>query len=103
MAFSVTVSELQQFELRSHQWLLLGLSTPSQVASNIIRFLKSRKTHWFISVLEEDILAQAHESTVRYSKGEPLSILDGVPFSLKDTADAKPYRTTCGTAYYGTW
>eukprot|EP00803_Ostreobium_quekettii_P000488 evm.model.scf_3152.2 EVM.evm.TU.scf_3152.2 scf_3152:9825-15920(+) len=80
-----------------------GLSTPTQVANNIIKFLKDRDLHWLIAYDEKDILLQAEAATKRYSEGQPLSVLDGVPFAVKDTVDAAPYRTTCGTAYYGTW
>ncbi|EGG16468.1 amidase family protein [Cavenderia fasciculata] len=53
----------------------------------------------FISVREDDILEQAAKSQERWEAGTPLSILDGVPISIKDELNMKGYRTTCGTAF----
>lgn len=35
----------------------------------------------------------------RYKAGEPLSVLDGVPFAVKDLMDALPCPTGAGTSY----
>ena len=42
-------------------------------------------------------------STSRWAAGKPLSVLDGVPFAVKDAIDALPYPTTAGTAYMAKW
>lgn len=35
----------------------------------------------------------------RYQERKVLSVLDGVPYAVKDMYDALPYQTTCGTTY----
>jgi Asp-tRNA(Asn)/Glu-tRNA(Gln) amidotransferase A subunit family amidase len=47
------------------------------------------------------IAAQAAASAVRYAAGAPLSVLDGVPFAVKDAVDAFPLRTGHGTSFLG--
>jgi hypothetical protein len=47
------------------------------------------------------VLLQAHEATERFRQGRPLSLLDGVPFAVKDLVDALPYPTAGGTAFLG--
>ncbi|KAF6152800.1 hypothetical protein GIB67_004629 [Kingdonia uniflora] len=54
---------------------------------------------FFISYNPDDILKKAHESTLRYEKGEPISILDGVLIAVKDEIDCTPYPTTGGTTW----
>eukprot|EP01018_Ginkgo_biloba_P000931 Gb_10455 [translate_table: standard] len=54
---------------------------------------------FFINYDSKDILRQAAESTSRYEKGEPLSVLDGVPIAVKDEIDCLPYPTTGGTKW----
>ncbi|KAF9608394.1 hypothetical protein IFM89_009760 [Coptis chinensis] len=54
---------------------------------------------FFINYNSEDILQQATESTLRYGKGAPISILDGVPIAVKDEIDCMPYPTTGGTKW----
>ncbi|KAJ0612076.1 putative fatty acid amide hydrolase [Helianthus annuus] len=49
---------------------------------------------FFISYDARDILRQATESTLRYQRGEPLSVLDGVPIAVKDEIDCMPNPTT---------
>lgn len=48
---------------------------------------------------EQHILQQAEASTERFQQGSPLSLLDGVPFAVKDLLDALPYPTAGGTAF----
>jgi hypothetical protein len=66
----------------------------------IIAFLK-QQDHlcWMAAWSEEHILQQAEASTQRYQQGSPLSLLDGVPFAVKDLLDALPYPTAGGTAF----
>ncbi|KAK9851358.1 hypothetical protein WJX84_003170 [Apatococcus fuscideae] len=46
-----------------------------------------------------DVLRQAQQSAERWAAGRPLSILDGVPFAVKDGINACSYPTTVGTAW----
>ncbi|CAK8537133.1 unnamed protein product [Lathyrus sativus] len=54
---------------------------------------------FFINYDVEDILKQENESTLRYHKGESISMLDGVLVSIKDEIDCLPYSTTGGTKW----
>ncbi|XP_052727892.1 fatty acid amide hydrolase isoform X2 [Vigna angularis] len=54
---------------------------------------------FFINYSPEDIRRQADESTLRYQKGEPISVLDGIPVAVKDEIDCLPYPTTGGTKW----
>ncbi|EFA83614.1 amidase family protein [Heterostelium album PN500] len=55
----------------------------------------------FIAVNDDDVLEQARASQQRWKQGTPLSILDGVPVSIKDEVDQRGYKTTCGTSFLG--
>lgn len=81
-----------------------GALTPTKVAERFLRAIKDSLQPapgmgFFIDYSEEDILKQAELSTARYSTGEPLSILDGVPIAVKDEIDCLPYVTTGGTKW----
>lgn len=49
----------------------------------------------------DDVRAQAKASAERWSKGAPLSVLDGVPVAIKDEVDQKGYGTSAGTKFFG--
>lgn len=74
---------------------------PSVVAERIIEFLTQHepKYKWFTAWSAEEIRQQAATATERYQNGVPLSVLDGVPFAVKDSLDALPYPTTFGTTF----
>ncbi|KAF5832583.1 amidase signature domain-containing protein [Dunaliella salina] len=78
-----------------------GATTPSAVAERIIAFVQATqpKCFWFASSDAADIRRQAEESTQRFKDGKPRSVLEGVPYAVKDLVDADPYPTTCGTSY----
>jgi aspartyl-tRNA(Asn)/glutamyl-tRNA(Gln) amidotransferase subunit A len=44
------------------------------------------------------VLAEAEASTRRFAEGRPLSALDGVPLTVKDSLFSADLPTTCGTA-----
>uniref|UniRef100_A0A2N9EFH0 Amidase domain-containing protein n=1 Tax=Fagus sylvatica TaxID=28930 RepID=A0A2N9EFH0_FAGSY len=54
---------------------------------------------FFINYNTGDILRQATESTLRYERGQPISVLDGIPIAIKDEIDCSPYPTTGGTKW----
>ncbi|CAN1190199.1 Fatty acid amide hydrolase [Linum perenne] len=54
---------------------------------------------FFINYCPEDILKQAKESSLRYERGDVISVLDGVPIAIKDEIDCAPYPTTGGTKW----
>lgn len=81
-----------------------GALTPSMVAERFIRAVErscspESNMSFFISYDANDIVRQAAESTLRYKRGEPLSVLDGVPIAIKDEIDCTPYPTTGGTKW----
>ncbi len=51
------------------------------------------------SVHENENLTVPSTVQRRWSAGQPLSILDGVPYAVKDGFHAVPYLTTMGTAW----
>jgi len=83
-----------------------GKTTPSDVARKVLEAIedsdkKDKPLRAFIAVNREDVLKQAEEATERFKNGKPLSLLDGVPVSIKDQFDMVPYGTTNGTSFMG--
>ncbi|KAJ1405019.1 Amidase, conserved site [Sesbania bispinosa] len=81
-----------------------GDITPLMVAERFIAAVDESskpplKMGFFINYNADDILRQANESTLRYQKGEPISVLDGVLVAIKDEIDCLPYPTTGGTKW----
>ncbi|KAH9309481.1 hypothetical protein KI387_037392, partial [Taxus chinensis] len=81
-----------------------GEVTPSEVAERFLSAVERSSNQSpgmciFISHDSEDIRRQAAGSTLRYKKGEQLSVLDGVPIAVKDEIDCLPYPTTGGTKW----
>ncbi|KAF5187949.1 Glutamyl-tRNA(Gln) amidotransferase subunit A [Thalictrum thalictroides] len=79
-------------------------ATPLEVAKHFLAAVNETsssfpKMSFFINYSSEDILQQAAQSTLRYEKGEPISVLDGVPIAVKDEIDCLPYPTTGGTKW----
>jgi len=46
---------------------------------------------------DEDFLAEARASTLRYAQGQPLSPIDGIPLTVKDSLFTRDLPTTWGT------
>eukprot|EP00884_Botryococcus_braunii_P016489 jgi/Botrbrau1/3523/Bobra.341_2s0050.1 len=83
-----------------------GAVTPSQVVENIIDLITQSDRadppmRFLISLNADDLRNQAAASTERYKEGRPLSVLDGVPYTVIDGLDALPYQTTAGTSFLG--
>ncbi|RDX95133.1 Fatty acid amide hydrolase, partial [Mucuna pruriens] len=81
-----------------------GDITPVMVAERFIAAVAESskpplRMGFFINYNADDILRQANESTLRYRKGAPISVLDGVPVAIKDEMDCLPYPTTGGTKW----
>ncbi|MCC6810786.1 MAG: amidase [Deltaproteobacteria bacterium] len=81
-----------------------GSVSPELVADRILAAIEradqgSKPLRAFISVLKDDVRAQAKKSAERHRDGHPLSILDGVPIALKDEMDQAGHPTTVGTAF----
>jgi len=54
----------------------------------------------FITLCREQALAEAKESERRIMGGEPLRMLEGIPFTVKDIVNTKGVRTTFGAVPY---
>lgn len=79
-----------------------GETTPLAVAKRFLEAVKDSndlQMSFFINYNAQDILRQAEESTLRYERGSPLSVMDGVPVAIKDEIDCLPYSTTGGTKW----
>ena len=79
------------------------MCTPSIVADRVITFLEAQNDRhkWLSAWSAEHIREAAAAATARYKAGKPLSVLDGVPFVVKDCIDALPYPTSYGTRFMG--
>jgi aspartyl-tRNA(Asn)/glutamyl-tRNA(Gln) amidotransferase subunit A len=54
----------------------------------------------FITLCTEEALAQAREAERSIISGEPLGLLHGIPFTVKDLVNTKGVRTTFGAILY---
>ncbi|KAL8170823.1 hypothetical protein V2J09_022627 [Rumex salicifolius] len=97
---------------RFQRWTILdyslayrsGALTPLTVAERFIAAVDRSSDPsfcmaFFINCDKNDIIQQAADSTLRYEKGESISVLDGVPIAIKDEIDCRPYPTTGGTRW----
>ncbi|KAG2711454.1 hypothetical protein I3760_04G077800 [Carya illinoinensis] len=95
-----------------HPWTILDYSrayisgeiTPRMVAERFIAAVHESSNpplqmSFFINYNVDDILKQATESTLRYKRGQQISVLDGVLIAIKDEIDCAPYPTTGGTKW----
>jgi Asp-tRNA(Asn)/Glu-tRNA(Gln) amidotransferase A subunit family amidase len=83
-----------------------GTTTPEEVAKKVLDAIGNSDKgdaplKAFIAVNQDEVMRQAHESTLRFKAGKPLSIFDGVPVAVKDELDMTPYPTTVGTSFLG--
>jgi len=54
----------------------------------------------FITLCADEAMARAREAERRIMAGEPLGLLEGVPFTVKDIVNTKGVRTTFGAIPY---
>jgi aspartyl-tRNA(Asn)/glutamyl-tRNA(Gln) amidotransferase subunit A len=76
-----------------------GSLTPSSVAQACLQRIDAVNPRLNAIVARRDarFLAEAEAATQRYSRGEPLSALDGVPITVKDSLLTADLPTTWGT------
>ncbi|KAH6654078.1 amidase signature domain-containing protein [Truncatella angustata] len=87
-----------------HELYKSGRLTPVQVVEALLPLIARGQTppakyelSWAVTH-EEIALKAAKASTERYARGEPLSVLDGVPFGVKDDLDVEGYISHKGLA-----
>lgn len=75
--------------------------TPLQVAETLLQTIinSNQSINALIRTNPEQLLIAARLSTDRWSRGQPLSVFDGVPFTVKDMIDVNGYPTRCAIAY----
>ncbi len=94
----------KDFGSRSARSLVEGLNSGTWTSTEITHFFLDRiaqfnnEVHAIPYVLAEEALSQAKESDARRANGKPLSRLDGLPMTIKDTIRVKGYPST-----YGAW
>ena len=76
-----------------------------EVAKHVLHQIKSSNLETpplraFVQINETETLRQAEASRLRHASGNPISVLDGVPFSIKEEFDVVGFSTTLGTAVY---
>src|SRR5467141_4489515 len=76
--------------------------SPSEVTSAVIARAKrlQPELNCFITLCADKALAQAKDAERRIMAGEPLRILEGIPFTVKDIINTKDVRTTFGAIPY---
>ncbi|XP_006840058.1 PREDICTED: glutamyl-tRNA(Gln) amidotransferase subunit A, mitochondrial [Chrysochloris asiatica] len=75
-----------------------GQITPTELCQKCLSLIKKTKfLNAYITVTEEVALKQAEESEKRYSKGQSLGDLDGIPFAVKDNFSTSGIETTCAS------
>ncbi|KAK6069643.1 glutamyl-tRNA amidotransferase subunit a [Seiridium cupressi] len=87
-----------------HELYNSGKLTPVQVAEALLPLIArgqdppaKYELAWAVTQ-EETVLKAARASAERYAKGQPLSVLDGVPFGVKDDLDVEGYISHKGLA-----
>jgi aspartyl-tRNA(Asn)/glutamyl-tRNA(Gln) amidotransferase subunit A len=77
-----------------------GSLTPTAVAEACLARLDAvnAKVNAVVARRDAEFLREAHAATQRWREGRPLSALDGVPVTVKDSLYLADLPTTCGTA-----
>jgi Asp-tRNA(Asn)/Glu-tRNA(Gln) amidotransferase A subunit family amidase len=83
-----------------------GSVSPEEIGNRVVASIESSNRgelplRAIIKSKLEDIQKQAAESSMRIKRGEPRSILEGVPVVIKDELDMLRYTTQVGTAFLG--
>ena len=78
--------------------------TPLDVANVILEAIKETNSmvpplRAIVDHSKDEVLKMAQASTDRWKDGKPLSVLDGVPVSIKGEFCTKPYTFRCGSMF----
>ncbi|XP_053316619.1 glutamyl-tRNA(Gln) amidotransferase subunit A, mitochondrial [Spea bombifrons] len=75
-----------------------GQVTPTELCQKCLSFIRETSfLNAYITVTEEAALKQAAEADKRFSRGQPLGLLDGIPVAVKDNFSTKGVETTCAS------
>ncbi len=99
---SSSPSPTQLADCTAHQLQALyrsGQATPVEATQAVLARIEARNPalNAFCLVAAEDALASARASQLRWSQGQPLSPLDGVPASIKDLILTRGWPTLRGS------
>jgi aspartyl-tRNA(Asn)/glutamyl-tRNA(Gln) amidotransferase subunit A len=74
--------------------------TPLQATQAVLARLDAinPRLHAVVARRDDAVLAEAAAATWRFETGQPLSALDGIPLTVKDSLYLADLPTTCGTA-----
>lgn len=77
-----------------------GRLTPLAVTQAVLARIDevNPRLHAVVARRDDAVLAEAAAATRRFAQGAPLSALDGIPFTVKDSLFTADLPTTCGTA-----
>lgn len=83
-----------------HAAYVNGTATPVQALHSCLERITQVQPllNAFVALRAEQALHEAHASALRYQQGTPLSVLDGVPVSIKDNLLTHDMPTTWGSA-----
>ena len=96
--------------MTEHLWQLPAIQLMNRyrerslTPSEVVRAIHARtdavnpRLHAVVARRDEAVLAEAAASTQRFAQGRPLSTLDGIPLTVKDSLFLADLPTTCGTA-----
>ena len=72
---------------------------PSELYSKVFENAANSEAalHAHLTLFEEENVKKAAESDKRFSNGESVSLLDGIPIAIKDNINIKNYKTTCSS------
>lgn len=82
-----------------------GAARPTDVARAVLQAVRHAERERavplraFVEVDEADVMTQAAESDARHAAGRALSVLDGVPVTVKDSFDVRGYVTAGGSTF----
>ncbi|RMZ67305.1 hypothetical protein GMOD_00001211 [Pyrenophora seminiperda CCB06] len=88
-----------------HDAYLTGALTPSDVVEHLLPLIRrdvAQRTPCSTAFMDskvELIRKTAEASTQRYKQGQPLGVLDGVPFGVKDDVQVKGYKRYIGARH----
>jgi hypothetical protein len=88
-----------------HDAYTSGVLTPTDVVERLLPLIRRDVTRRspcstaFVDIRVDLVRQAAEASAQRYRKGQPLGILDGVPFGVKDDLQVKGYKRFIGTRH----